>query len=296
MNQLVVSRLLQGIGGGLIAASSFAAAADLFPPQGRGQFEAYAGLTSGIAAVTGPLLGGFITDRFAWNWIFLLNVPTGDRAGLSESPLRGRRPQTGLPRHDGPGTCRGVRHDRPVVGKRRHRTCRRSVGIRGGHGRRVRARRVEIRSSHHAAGDLPQPGGRGVVDRGVAERLRILRKPPLRPLLLSGHPRHVRGRQRQPPGADRVGAGRRHRFFRTAPCQDRRLLPRAGGRRHGDTGNGDVPVFHHERGHQPDVGHGLRVRCRHRGGRHLVDVPACHSELGAVQAGGRWWTRWLPTL
>lgn len=77
MNQLVACRLLQGIGGGLIAASSFAAAADLFPPQGRGRFEAYAGLTSGIAAVSGPLLGGFITDRFAWNWIFLLNVPVG---------------------------------------------------------------------------------------------------------------------------------------------------------------------------------------------------------------------------
>ena len=77
MTQLVAFRLLQGIGGGLIAASSFAAAADLYPPQGRGRFEAYAGLTSGIAAVTGPLLGGFITDRFAWNWIFFLNVPVG---------------------------------------------------------------------------------------------------------------------------------------------------------------------------------------------------------------------------
>ena len=77
MTQLVVFRLLQGIGGGFIAASSFAAAADLFPPQGRGRFEAYAGLTFGIAAVAGPLLGGFITDHFAWNWIFLLNVPVG---------------------------------------------------------------------------------------------------------------------------------------------------------------------------------------------------------------------------
>ena len=77
MTQLVAFRLLQGIGGGLIAASSFTAAADLFPPQGRGRFEAYAGLTSGVAAVTGPLLGGFITDRFSWNWIFFLNVPVG---------------------------------------------------------------------------------------------------------------------------------------------------------------------------------------------------------------------------
>ena len=77
MNQLVASRLLQGIGGGLVTASSFTAAADLFPPEGRGRFEAYAGLTSGIAAVSGPLLGGFITDHFGWSWIFLLNVPAG---------------------------------------------------------------------------------------------------------------------------------------------------------------------------------------------------------------------------
>ena len=77
MNQLVASRLLQGIGGGLVTASSFTAAADLFPPEGRGRFEAYAGLTSGVAAVSGPLLGGFVTDHFGWSWIFLLNVPAG---------------------------------------------------------------------------------------------------------------------------------------------------------------------------------------------------------------------------
>ena len=77
MNQLVAFRLVQGIGGGLIAASTFAAAADLYPPEGRGRFQAYAGLTSGIAAVSGPLLGGFITDRFGWSWIFFLNVPVG---------------------------------------------------------------------------------------------------------------------------------------------------------------------------------------------------------------------------
>ncbi|MDE0206931.1 MAG: MDR family MFS transporter [Candidatus Tectomicrobia bacterium] len=77
MAQLAAFRLLQGVGGGLIAASSFAAAADLFPPQDRGRFEAYAGLTFGTAAVAGPLLGGFITDHFGWSWVFLLNVPVG---------------------------------------------------------------------------------------------------------------------------------------------------------------------------------------------------------------------------
>ena len=77
MNQLVASRALQGIGGGIITASCFAASADLFPPWKRGRFQALAGLAFGIAAVMGPLLGGFITDHFSWRWIFLLNVPVG---------------------------------------------------------------------------------------------------------------------------------------------------------------------------------------------------------------------------
>ena len=77
MNQLVASRALQGIGGGIITASCFAASADLFPPWKRGRFQTLAGLAFGIAAVMGPLLGGFITDHFSWRWIFLLNVPVG---------------------------------------------------------------------------------------------------------------------------------------------------------------------------------------------------------------------------
>ena len=77
MNQLVAARALQGIGGGIITASCFAAGADLFPPHKRGNYQALAGLAFGVAAVAGPLLGGYITDHFSWHWIFLLNVPAG---------------------------------------------------------------------------------------------------------------------------------------------------------------------------------------------------------------------------
>ena len=77
MTQLIAFRALQGIGGGAMTASFFAAGADLFPPQKRGRFQAFAGLAFGVAAVVGPVLGGFITDNFAWNWLFLLNVPAG---------------------------------------------------------------------------------------------------------------------------------------------------------------------------------------------------------------------------
>ena len=77
MNQLVAARALQGFGGGLIAASCFTAGADLFPPHKRGNYQGLAGLAFGVAAVAGPLLGGYITDHFSWHWIFLLNVPAG---------------------------------------------------------------------------------------------------------------------------------------------------------------------------------------------------------------------------
>lgn len=103
MNQLVASRALQGIGGGIIMASSFAASADLFPPQARGNFQAFAGLAFGIAAVIGPLLGGFITDNFAWNWIFLLNVPVGIPVLLIVLAFPGIRPEVEDRRLDYPG-------------------------------------------------------------------------------------------------------------------------------------------------------------------------------------------------
>ena len=103
MNQLVVSRALQGIGGGIITASCFAASADLFPPWKRGRFQALAGLAFGIAAVMGPLLGGFITDHFSWRWIFLLNVPVGVLVLLIILAFPKTRPEVEDRRLDYPG-------------------------------------------------------------------------------------------------------------------------------------------------------------------------------------------------
>jgi len=72
---LVFCRVLQGIGGGGLAPSEQAILADTFPPEKRGQAFAMYGLAVVVAPAIGPTLGGFITDRFDWRWIFFLNVP-----------------------------------------------------------------------------------------------------------------------------------------------------------------------------------------------------------------------------
>ena len=77
MNQLIASRALQGIGGGILITMSLRSIPDLFPPRQRGRFQGLIALVFGLASVIGPSLGGFITDQLSWNWIFLINLPVG---------------------------------------------------------------------------------------------------------------------------------------------------------------------------------------------------------------------------
>ena len=77
MNQLIAVRAVQGIGAGIILASSFIATADLFPPAERGKYQGMIASVFGLSSVIGPTLGGFITDNFSWHWIFFVNIPLG---------------------------------------------------------------------------------------------------------------------------------------------------------------------------------------------------------------------------
>src|SRR4051812_23496685 len=72
---LIAARILQGIAGGGLQPVTQAMLIDTFPPQKRGQALAVFGVTLILAPAIGPLLGGVITDRFSWHWIFLINVP-----------------------------------------------------------------------------------------------------------------------------------------------------------------------------------------------------------------------------
>ncbi len=77
MWQLILFRGIQGIGAGSLFPISLAVIGDLFTPLERGKYQGLFGAVFGVAALVGPLLGGFITEHFSWHWIFYVNIPIG---------------------------------------------------------------------------------------------------------------------------------------------------------------------------------------------------------------------------
>jgi len=77
MVQLIGFRAFQGLGGGAMMAIAFVAIGDLFPPAERGKYQGILAGVFGLSSIIGPALGGFITDTWAWHWIFYVNIPLG---------------------------------------------------------------------------------------------------------------------------------------------------------------------------------------------------------------------------
>ncbi len=77
MNQLIIYRILQGIGGGAIVSLCFSVVGDLFAPAERGRYQGYFAAVFALASIIGPALGGYIADVASWRWLFFINLPIG---------------------------------------------------------------------------------------------------------------------------------------------------------------------------------------------------------------------------
>jgi EmrB/QacA subfamily drug resistance transporter len=77
MAQIIIFRGIQGIGAGIMMANAFTVIGDLFPPAVRGKYQGLMSGVFGLSAIIGPTLGGYVTDRLSWHWVFFINVPLG---------------------------------------------------------------------------------------------------------------------------------------------------------------------------------------------------------------------------
>jgi MFS family permease len=77
MESLIAARVLQGLGAGGLTVSVYATIGELFGARERPKYQGYVAIVFTLALVSGPVVGGFITDLVGWRWVFLINLPLG---------------------------------------------------------------------------------------------------------------------------------------------------------------------------------------------------------------------------
>jgi EmrB/QacA subfamily drug resistance transporter len=77
IEELIVFRVLQGVGGGMMTPVGTAMLFRAFPPQERAKASVFLAIPAMIAPVVGPIFGGWLVDGPGWRWIFYINLPIG---------------------------------------------------------------------------------------------------------------------------------------------------------------------------------------------------------------------------
>ena len=88
---LSFARLLQGLGGGGLMTSSQALIGETIPPRERGRYQGYLAAVIVSSSTFGPVAGGYLTQHFGWQSVFLVNLPIGLVAALLMLRLPARR-------------------------------------------------------------------------------------------------------------------------------------------------------------------------------------------------------------
>ncbi|MBN8712910.1 MAG: DHA2 family efflux MFS transporter permease subunit [Xanthomonadales bacterium] len=101
LGMLVFFRAVQGAMAGPMYPLTQSLLVSIYPPAKRGMALAILGMVTVVAPIAGPVLGGWITGNYSWEWIFFINVPIGIFAAMVvASQLRGRPEDIDKPRID----------------------------------------------------------------------------------------------------------------------------------------------------------------------------------------------------
>lgn len=75
VSQLILARILQGIGGALLIPNSLALVSSAYPKEERGKAIGTWSAFSAITTAIGPILGGWLVDSFSWRPVFFISIP-----------------------------------------------------------------------------------------------------------------------------------------------------------------------------------------------------------------------------
>ncbi|WP_339278257.1 MDR family MFS transporter [Paenibacillus sp. FSL W8-0426] len=75
--QLILFRVIQGLGGGMVSPVGMAMVYRLAPPDKRGSIIGMLGIPMLLAPALGPVISGWLVEYVSWHWIFWINLPIG---------------------------------------------------------------------------------------------------------------------------------------------------------------------------------------------------------------------------
>ena len=80
MTQLILFRVVQGAGAGAVQPVASTIIGDIFTMEERARMQGWLSSVWAIAALVGPLVGGFVVEQVHWAWVFWINLPIGPLA------------------------------------------------------------------------------------------------------------------------------------------------------------------------------------------------------------------------
>ncbi len=77
LSELVLFRVLQGVGGGMLIPVGMAMLFRTFPPEERVRASSILTVPTAVAPALGPVIGGLLVTDLSWRWVFFVNLPIG---------------------------------------------------------------------------------------------------------------------------------------------------------------------------------------------------------------------------